>query len=502
MGKNSYMKVFTAYFAHETNSFSPIPTNLDSFEALGIYRSSMGPPRQNVSSLKGSALFYKEAMRRDHDIAVGLSAHAQPSRPLRKADYETLRNWLLDDLRAAGDVDSVMIFMHGAMMADGYDDCEGDTLKHIRDIVGMEIPVGLLLDLHCNITPLMLKYANFVKACKEYPHTDFEDRALELYDLCVRKHEKTINPTVGFSRAPMLGLYQTVVSPMREFIDSIKEREKKSDVLSITLGHGFPWSDFSQAGASVIVITDNNQQVADEIADELCVEFFNLREKGQSTLSSTEDAVTQALKEPSTNTVVIADMSDNPGGGAASDSTFILQELLNRGVTNAAIAYVWDPSAVELAFAAGEGAVLPLRIGGKVGPLSGQPIDVEARIIALRTDASQPHIADGVPTALGKTALITTQGVDIILNDDRQQPFSDEGLIAAGLDPWSKRILIVKSSHHFYANFHKRASKIIYCDAPGTLNSDVTKRPYKHIGRPIWPLDETATPTLNRLAKD
>lgn len=493
------MKIFAAYFAHETNSFSPIATNLASFEELGVYRASFGAPQDMIPQLKGAALFYKEAMRRGHDATIGLSAHAQPSRPVNKADYETLRGWLLEELSAAGQVDIVLLFMHGSMMAEGYDDCEGDVLQNIRSIVGPDIPVGMLLDLHCNITSAMLDCANFVKACKEYPHTDFEDRAIELYDLCVRMHEKQISPSVGFARAPMLGLFQTSLSPMREFVDFIMKREKDPGILSITLAHGFPWSDFHDAGASVIVITDDNQMLAEKTAMQLCDEFFALRERGQARLLSVEDAVSEALSVKE-GTVIIADMSDNPGGGAASDSTFVLQELLLRGVENAAIAYVWDPATVDLAFAAGEGACLPLKIGGKVGRSSGQPIDLDVKILALRTDAIQPHIADGAPTPLGRTALVTAKGVDIVLNDVRQQPFSAGGLVEAGLDPWAKRILVLKSSHHFYAGFHEKASKIIYCDAPGTLNSDATKRPYTRIRRPIWPLDDIQSATTTARA--
>ncbi len=488
------MRIFTAYFAHETNSFSPIPTNLASFEELGVYRAAMGAPEQNIPLLKGAAHFYKEAKRRGHDVIVGLSAHAQPSRPANRADYETLRGWLLDDLRAAGDVDIVLLFMHGSMMAEGYDDCESDILGCVREIVGDEAPIGVLLDLHCNVTPQMLKLASFVKACKEYPHTDFENRAVELYDLCVRLREKKIKPAVGFARAPMLGLFQTASSPMRELVDCIMAREKEPGVLSITLAHGFPWSDFKGAGAGVIAITDNDQALADAIATEICRDFFALRERGQARLNSVEDAIAEALGVED-GVAVIADMSDNPGGGAASDSTFLLQELLKRGVTNAAIAYLWDPAAVDIAFSAGEGARLPLRVGGKVGKFSGQPVDLDATVVSLRTDAMQPHIADGAPTPLGRTALITASGIDIVLNDVRQQPFSAGGLVAAGLDPWKKKILVLKSSHHFYASFHERAARIIYCDAPGTLNSDARKRPYVKIGRPIWPLDDV--PAVN-----
>ncbi|MEZ5897764.1 MAG: M81 family metallopeptidase [Parvularculaceae bacterium] len=483
------MKIFTAYFAHETNSFSPIPTNLKSFEDLGVYRPAKGAPEHNDSLLKGAAHFYREAKRRGHEAFVGLSAHAQPSRPANRADYETLRDWLLEDLKAAGEVDIVLLFMHGSMMADGYDDCESDVLNRVRDVVGNDAPIGLLLDLHCNVTPQMLKAADFVKACKEYPHTDFENRAIELYDLCVRLRERKIKPTVSFARAPMLGLFQTANSPMREFVDSILAREKDPGVLSITLAHGFPWSDFKDVGAGVIVITDNDQALANEIATEIRDEFFALRDRGQAQLTSVDDAISQALSVQD-GVAVIADMSDNPGGGAASDSTFILRALLNRNITDAAIAYLWDPAAVDIAFAAGEGARLPLRVGGKVSRFSGQPVDLDATVIALRTDAMQPHIADGAPTPLGRTALISACGIDIVLNDVRQQPFSAGGLVAAGFDPWAKKILVLKSSHHFYADFHDKAARIIYCDAPGTLNSDAGKRPYKNIGRPIWPLDD------------
>lgn len=483
------MKIFSAYFAHETNSFSPIPTTLASFEELGIYRPWMGPTTDRAL-LKGASHFAEEAARRGDRIELGLCAHAQPSRPTRRDDYETLRGWLLEDLAAAGgDIDMVLLFMHGAMMAEGYDDCEGDVLGRIRGIVGPAVPIGLLLDLHCNVTATMLRHATLVMACKEYPHIDFRARALELYDLCARVREGELTPTVAQVRVPMFGLFQTVTAPMRQFIDSIMEQERAPNVLSITLCHGFPWSDFPGAGASVLVVTDDDRVLADTLAAEIGKAFFALRETGQSPLVGIDEALDAALAAAE-GTVVIADMADNPGGGAASDSTFILDRLLQRGIRDAGIAYLWDPVAVDLAFAAGENATLPLRVGGKMGPGSGEPVDLEATVLRLNSDANQAHIADGTPTHLGRTAVVTAAGIEIALNEIRQQPFTPSGLSECGLDPWSKRILVLKSSHHFYAGFHERAARILYCDAPGTLNSDIRRLPYRRITRPIWPLDE------------
>lgn len=482
-----------AFLAHETNSFSPIPTDLSSFEEAGIYRPALGPPDRHMSLLKGVADFHAEARRRGDEAIVGLCAIAQPSLPCRRRDYEALRDEILEGLRAAMPVDMVLLMLHGSMMAQGYDDCEGDILKRVRGIVGPDVPVGVLLDLHCNITPAMVSSATAIKACKEYPHTDFAERARELYQTIASTAQGRIRPVMEFVRVPMLGLFQTTREPMRSFVDGLLDLEREPGVISITLAHGFPWSDFPGAGAGVIAITDNDPGKARQLAESTARQFFALRSRAQVPLHDMDSAIDEALKHES-GTVVIADMSDNPGGGAPSDSTFLIQALLDRRIRDVVVGLVWDPVAVRIAFAAGEGACIPMRIGGKLSPFSGIPLDVEATVLHLRTDAMQPHIADGYPVELGRTAVVEAQGVTIVLNEIRQQPFHPGAFAAAGIDVWQKRIVVVKSSFHFYAGFSERAAAIIYCDAPGTLNNDVTQRPYRRLSRPIWPLDDVSMP--------
>jgi microcystin degradation protein MlrC len=478
-----------AYLAHETNSFSPIPTDLSSFEEIGIYRPGMGAPADHLDLLKGAADFYRAARQRGDEAIVGLCALAQPSLPCLGRDYVAMRDEILAQLAGAMPVDMVLLFMHGSMMAQGCDDCEGDMLERVRALVGPSVPVGVLLDLHCNVTPAMVRNATVIKACNEYPHTDFAERAEELYGLIAATASGRIRPTMAFRRVPMLGLFQTTREPMRGFVDDVQAAEKGSGVLSITLAHGFPWADFRHTGAGVIVVTDNDPAMAQKLADEWGRLFFAMREVGQVAPMPIGAALDAALAQRS-GTVVIADMSDNPGGGAASDSTFLLRAMLERGVRDAAVGLLWDPVAVRMAFAAGEGAVIPLRLGGKLGAGSGEPVDLEVAIRHLRTDASQPHIADGNATALGRTAVVEAQGIEVVLNEIRQQPFHPDAFAAAGVDPWAKRIVVVKSSFHFNAGFAERAAAIIYCDAPGTLGSDARHRPYRHITRPIWPLDD------------
>ena len=225
------MKCYMAFLAHETNSFSPIPTDRSSFEEIGIYRPSLGTPEDHAPLLKGVADFYDEAKRRNDEAVVGLCALAQPSLPCLQRDYEALRDELLDGLRAALPVDTVLLMMHGSMMAQGYDDCEGDMLRRVREIVGKDVPVGVLLDLHCNITPEMVANATVIKACKEYPHTDFGDRARELYAIIAATAEKKIAPVMRFIRVPMLGLFQTTREPMRSFVDGLLIKEKEHGLL-------------------------------------------------------------------------------------------------------------------------------------------------------------------------------------------------------------------------------------------------------------------------------
>src|SRR5690606_31878740 len=168
--------------------------------------------------------------------------------------------------------------------------------------------------------------------------------------------------------------------------------------------------------------------------------------------------------------------------------------VLARGLRDLAVAMIWDPVAVALAAKAGEGAVLNMRIGGKCGPFSGDPLDVRARVLRVRADARQSSPMSVEGDALGLAAAVEAEGVCIILNSIRQQTFSPDCFAAFGIDPSAQRLLVVKSSQHFYAMFQHMAAKIIYCDAPGSLNSDLFRMPYTRLRRPIWPLDDISYP--------
>jgi len=482
------MKLFVAGMAHETNTFSPLPTSKRAFEELMV-RPKTG---QGIDRL-GDAFGYKDFIRMGEQsqmqITKSLFCAAQPSAPTVQKDYEELRDEILNDLKAAMPVDLVLLMLHGAQMAQGYDDCEGDILEKVRAIVGPKVAIGVELDLHANVTKKMIDSSTVLMVCKEYPHIDFDKRAEQLFDLCLRAQRGEIKPVMYKFDVPMLGAFPTTREPLRSFVDETARMEGKDGILSVSLVHGFAWSDFPEMGASVVVVADGHIGKAKALAESLGKRFFNMREQIESPRLDLDEALDQALAEPK-GPVVMADRSDNAGGGAAGDSTFFLEAILRRGIKNAALSMIWDPMTVEACFDAGIGATLDLRIGGKTGRFSGQPGDVTATITALAENPRQ--FMFGAVAPLGRSAAIHVDGVDIVLNTIRQQTFSPEAFSELGIDPTKRKILVVKSTQHFHACFAPIAAKIIYVGAPGTLSTNYLQFPYERMPRPMAPIDKVS----------
>ena len=185
--------------------------------------------------------------------------------------------------------------------------------------------------------------------------------------------------------------------------------------------------------------------------------------------------------------VVLADTSDNAGGGAPSDATFLLRLLLERGVADVALGPFWDPVAVGFCRLAGPGARLRLRLGGKIGPISGAPLDADALVLHVAEGARQ-RFAGGW-TQLGDVAAIRVAGIEILLNATRTQAFDPALFTDHGIALADKKLVVVKSAQHFHAGFAPLAKEVLWLDGPGALTQDFARLPYTKVRRPIWPLD-------------
>ena len=480
------MRIFSASLATETNTFGPMPTGLASFRERGYFPAGQHP--DNLTLFSGP-LWAARLRGKDQGwtLIEGMVAAAQPSGITTRHAYESLREELLADLKAALPVDVVLLGLHGAMVADGYDDCEGDLLQRVRAIVGPDTVVGAELDPHCHVTPEMVDNANLLITFKEYPHTDVLERGLELVDLCVAAAQKKIRPVAAVVDTGIIVTVHTSRDPARSFVARMQSLEGKEGVLSISLAHGFSWGDVPGMGTKMLVYTDGNAQQAQALARQLADEVIAMRDALTVHYPDIDTALDEALAFRG-GPVVMADGADNPGGGAASDSTFVLQRMLERGIGNAALGPLWDPIAVRIAFEAGEGAKLQIRIGGKISPLSGQPLDLDCTVKALKRDLVMTGLAD-TPVPMGDCALVEAGGIEIVLITLRNQAMGTDLFTQLGCDLAAKRLIVVKSSQHFYASFSKVGKHVIYVAAPGAVTLDLSTLPYRKIQRPKWPMD-------------
>jgi microcystin degradation protein MlrC len=479
------MRVFSATLATETNTFSPIPTGLASYAASGIFRAGQHPDRPTMFTAPLWAARVR-GRERGWTLFEGLCAFAQPAGLTVRAAYESLRDELLADLKKALPVDAVLLGLHGAMVAEGYEDCEGDLLERVRALAGKGAVVGATLDPHCHLTERMLRHADLLICFKEYPHTDFMERAYELADLAAAVAAKKVRPVKSTFDCRMISAYHTTREPMKSFVAKIRALEGKDGVLSISVAQGFPWGDVADLGTRMLVITDNRPDHGAALAERLGRELYELRGQTYSPHLALGEAVGKAL-EVNGWPVVLADTADNPGGGAPGDSTFVLEELLAKKPGPVAFGPLYDPMAVAFCFEAGLGARLPLRIGGKTGPASGRALDLDCEVRHLARASSQSFGQARAPT--GDVATVRAGEIDIVLTTVRGQAMGTDLFTAHGVDLGAKRLIVVKSSQHFHAAFAPIAKAVFYIAGPGAIVFDVPALPYTKVRRPKWPLD-------------
>lgn len=480
------MRIFTASLSTETNTFSPIPTGIDSFKSRGYYPAGTHP--DEMLQYSGPLWVARErAKAHGWTVIEGAVAGAMPAGLTTRAAFESLRDEILQDLRNAGEVDIVVLGLHGAMVADGYDDCEGELISRIREIVGPDVVIGAELDPHCHMTELMYTSADVLVCFKEYPHTDILERAYDLVDLCVAKQQGKVQPTLGVFDCQMISIMHTSREPMRSFVDRLLAMEQEPGILSISIAHGFPWGDVPGMGSKVLVYTDADASRANQLAESLGQEIIGFREALQIPNPTTLEAL-KIVEENKQYPAVFADSADNAGGGASSDSTFVLADFLEQGVRDAVIGPIWDPVAIELCMNAGENAVLPLRVGGKVSTASGNPVDIVCTVKALRRDAYMTGLSN-TPASLGDVAVVEVEGITLVLTTVRNQAIGCDLFTQFGIDLTKKKYIAVKSSQHFYADYSKVAAQVIYLNTPGSVTSDINTLSYKKLVYPKWPLE-------------
>lgn len=476
-------KIFVGALSAETNMFSPVPTDIGSFrDHLWVEAGALGDAAIWPAPLEG---FRLAAQAHGWHVAQGLCVAAEPAAPMSAADYAEVRDRLLDDLRAALPVDAVALSLHGGMIAAGVPDCEGDILQRVRAIVGLDVPVGAVLDPHAHLTDAMVKSADLLIFFREYPHTDIEDRAQRLVERLIECRAGAIRPVASVFDCRMIDFYFTDREPMRAFVDDMTAAEE-GPILSVSLVHGFPWGDVPEMGTKMLVYTDGNAPLGQEVAERFGRRLFALRGTTLPPLLSVPEAA--ALAEGWQGALlVLADAADNPGGGAPGDATWLIGALIDAGIEGVLAGLVWDPMLVRQAAALGPGGEARFRIGGKASPWSGPPLDVDARVLSVVRDAVQ-H-ADGWDWPMGDAVLLEIGGVRLAVCDRRVQCVDPAVFRMLGAMPEAARVIVVKSAQHFVAGFEAIAGRIAYVESPGVLSLTGDAARYRHLSRPKWPFD-------------
>jgi microcystin degradation protein MlrC len=475
--------------AHETNTFADTPTTLADFRQRALLTGEA--LLLNARGTDGALGGVIAAAERDGvELVPTLFASATPGGRVSAAAFGTLREGLLGRLRAHArrfpGVDGVALVLHGAMVVEGLEDAEGALLREVRDIVGNACPIVAVIDFHANVSVAMVEATNLLVPYRTYPHVDTFARGEEALRRLLDLREGRIRPRTAWRGlrllSPLPAQATTGDGAYAMLGGDIQRLASHPGVLGASVVPGFPYSDVPEAGASVLVTTDGDAELAERLADGLAARF-RARHAAMRTAGMPLDQLDPALFRPSTEgPLVLADIADNPGAGAPGDSTWVPRRLLELGVERVAVAAIADPDAVVACHEAGVGARLPLSIGGRHAPWSGEPLDGPWTVCHLGAGvfANRGPIGTGGTTRLGQTATVQRDGLTVVLSERRVQVLEPAAFAACGIDVRRMHALVVKSSVHYRAAFDAIARETIDVETPGLSTSHLHTLPYRH----------------------
>lgn len=466
---------------HEGNSFSPVPTTLEQFRKREWVEGEAARAFYHGTNTEIGAAAAFAAANPDWQVAFLRCAAAPPGGPVLDADFERIRDEIVSGLRA-GSWDAVYLSLHGAMITPLRPRPELELLRAIRAEIGA-IPLAASFDLHANLGAELLGCLDIAVGYKTYPHTDMAEtgaKALRLLDGLVAGR---IRPQPIFRKLPVILTsfnMRTTEGPMAEVVAMAREWESRPGILDASVFGGFAYGDSPDAGPSVLVTGD--AEIAGRAADALRDALWERRHLFETSLPTASEGLARALAAPP-GLVAVLDPADNPMSGGIGDTPGLLRALLEaRPAVPAVFAFLWDPSLVAQAHAAGIGAELAARLGGRITETFGPPVECTARVRRL-TDGrfrNTGPMETNLPVDLGRTAALDIAGLQVIVTETCQSP-NDPGYFALhGIDLATTRLLCVKAKNHFRAAFGALCSAIVEIDAPGPASPDLSRYRFRH----------------------
>ena len=487
------MRIVTARLNHETNTFSPLATPLAAFSpAWGAAARAAGE-----GSATALGAFLDFAAARGATVAVPVMAHANPSGPVSDEAFEALSGAILAAI--AEGCDAILLDLHGAMVTQSHDDGEGELLARIRAIAP-DVPLGVALDLHANVTPRMVAQSDVIVGFKTYPHVDMAETGAQVARIVGRMLDEGLRPHQAWCHPPQLAhtlrMDTRVPGIMADLVAASREAEAQPGILAATLFGGFGLADLAETGVSIVVAAES-RDAADAAASALGATLWQRREEfvyAETPLATSIAAARNAVEAPGTGPVLLLDHGDNCMSGGTCDVMDVLAACLDSGLSGIVAGPICDPAAVAALFEAGLGARLSLGIGNRVG-LPGfprqEPLSLAGTVAALGDGA---YVITG-PTytgqrcSMGRAAVLDTGRARVLVTEQPHEPWDLAVFTSSGIDPRAARILILKSRMYCRPVFEPIARAVIECASAGVTSSDYRLFPFSKLARPIYPLD-------------
>jgi microcystin degradation protein MlrC len=485
---------------HETNTFSRVPTDMTVIRRRDFHLENEIPEAFRGTRSAFGATF-EAADKFGWTLLHPISANPNPSGIVTDDAFEQITGMILAAVDAKRPIDGVLLHLHGAMVSESHEDAEGEFLAQLRSRLGPEAPVVVTLDLHANVTQRMADNANALIAYRTYPHIDQYERAWQGAELLERAMQGEIRPKTVIARRPMIyGLDhgRTQRGPMAELIARGETLENRGEVLVVSICAGFSRANIRDVGPSVTVTVDGDAGRAQAIAEEFMDHAWETRNFTTVELLPVAEVVGLAREgRPGDKPLVIADYTDNPGGGGYGDATALLQGLVEAEVECVAFHAICDPEAVQEGIRAGVGTRTTLTLGGTVDPsMGGGPLPLFGEVTCLtngRFIAYGP-MGGGIERNYGPSMVFRVGGIDIIVITNNGQAVDLAQFTSLGVDPTRYRTVAVKSMQHFRAAFEPIARKVVLVDTGALCTEIYTPELFNKVRRPVWPLDPIADP--------
>jgi microcystin degradation protein MlrC len=491
-------RILSAEISHETNTFSVLRTSLDDYLLRQCYFGEEIAERM-AGTRTEIAAHIDAAKRFGWELVPTVAAHATPSGKTTVDAWAALSGQVLAGCDG-GQIDGVLLALHGAQVTEDADDAEGDLIARLRDRLGPDVPITLTLDLHANVTDDMARLANVIIPFRTYPHIDQYEVATEAAEFLARIFAGEIKPRTVVARRDTLdgcNHGRTQSGPMADLLKRAAEiKAEDAGVLNIGVSAGFAWSDIAQAGPSVTVTGDGDDPRFLAIAEDLMDEVWQTRSINTVALLGLDDVaarITAANASPPNGPLVIGDTTDNPGGGGYGDGVRLLEKMLEMGAQNAGLAALYDPQAADACHAAGIGGLVAISLGARVDPSSyGPPLEASGTVEALSADGAficEGPMWAGMEVRLGRSAVLRIDDVRVVISSNNLQVTDCQAFRLFDIDPATLSVAAVKSSHHFRAAYEPIASEVVLMDSGGLVSTDYKRFDYQKLRRPIWPLD-------------